>query len=130
MNKVLQSLKNACFGLKYCFDTQRNMIIHAVIGGAVLALGGVLGVSLTGMLFLLSAVILVLVAEAFNTALEKTIDLYTKKRNQLAHTAKDVAAGAVLLTTIFAVIVGILVLGPPLWKFLTGALFVSLSPPF
>lgn len=123
MNKVLRSLRYACFGLKFCFETQRNMIIHAVIGAAILILGAVLRVSLTGMLFLLSAVMIVLVAEAFNTALEKTIDIYTKERNHLAQTAKDVAAGAVLLTTIFAVLVGLVVLGPPLWRLLAGNLF-------
>jgi len=116
MDKVLHSLKNAFFGLKYCFITQRNMVIHTLIGTAVFFLALLLRVSVSEKLFLLTAILLLLVAEAFNTAIEKTIDLYTKKRNSLAHIAKDVAAGAVLLTSVFAVIIVITVLGPPLWQ--------------
>ncbi|MGM0688464.1 MAG: diacylglycerol kinase family protein [Bacillota bacterium] len=115
MDKVLQSLRNAFFGLKYCFITQRNMVIHALVGSIVFFMALLLRVSVSHMLFLLTAIILLLVAEAFNTAIEKTIDLYTKKRNNLAHVAKDVAAGAVLLASFFAVITVLTVLGPPLW---------------
>lgn len=116
MKKVLLSLNNACHGLVYCFKTQRNMAVHAFAGFLVLILGIILQVALPGMLFLLTAIMVVLVAEAFNTAIEKTIDLCTKERNYLAQVAKDVAAGAVLMTAIFAVIVGLTVLGPPLFS--------------
>lgn len=116
MKKVLLSLNYACHGLIYCFKTQRNMSIHAFVGLIVLITGVLLRVPLPGMLLLLTAIMVVLVAEAFNTAIEKTIDLYTKERNHLAQVAKDVAAGAVLMTALFAVIVGLAVLGPPLWS--------------
>lgn len=122
MNKVWLSLKNAFYGLKYCFVTQHNMIIHAVIGVIVLAFGFWLKVSKYDLLFLMAAVLMVLVAEAFNTALEKAIDLYTRERNHLARIAKDVAAGAVLLTAVFAVIVGLIIFGPPLWHLVTSFL--------
>lgn len=120
MSSVFRSLKNAFIGLKYCFETQRNMVIHALFGGAVIIAGFVLKVSVSGMVFLLTAIASVLVAEAFNTALEKTIDLYTVKRNHIAQTAKDVAAGAVLLASFYAVIVGLIVLGPPLWQLIAS----------
>lgn len=122
MDKVLQSLRNAFFGLKYCFITQRNMVIHALVGSIVFFLALLLRVSASQILFLLTAIILLLVAEAFNTAIEKTIDLYTKKRNNLAHIAKDVAAGAVLLAAAFAVITVLTVLGPPLWRLVKSIL--------
>jgi len=96
------------------------MVIHALFGAAVVIAGLGFKVSVFEMLFLLTAIASVLVAEAFNTSLEKTIDLYTVKRNHLAQTAKDVAAGAVLLTSIYAVIVGFIVLGPPLWLIIGG----------
>ncbi len=125
MNKIGSSLRSACYGLGYCFATQRNMAIHTVIAAVVLFVGLLLGVSLTGMLFLLTAAAAVLIAEAFNTAVEQTIDLYTKERSQLAHTAKNVAAGAVLLASIFAVLVGLFVLGPPLWRIFKALLFTA-----
>ncbi len=117
MSGVLLSLKNAFVGLLYCFRTQRNMFIHAMVGSIVIFAAILLQVNVIEMLFLISAIFSVLVAETINTAIEKTIDLYTKKRNHLAQTAKDVAAGAVLLTAIFSLIVGSIVLGPPLWHF-------------
>lgn len=122
MHSVFLSLKNACIGLRYCFKTQRNMVIHAFFGAVVIIAGLGLKVTVFEILFLITAIASVLVAEAFNTSLEKTIDLYTVKRNHLAQTAKDVAAGAVLLTSIFAVIVGIIVLGPPLWQIIGSLL--------
>ncbi len=123
MKKVLLSLKNAFHGLVYCFKTQRNMTIHAFAGLFVLFLGIILKVSISGMLFLFTAIMVVLIAEAFNTAIEKTIDLYIRERNHLAQVAKDVAAGAVLMTALFAVIVGLAVLGPPLWSIMRHTLF-------
>jgi len=122
--KVFLSLKNACNGLKYCFLTQRNMVIHAVIGTIVLVAALLLQVSLTGMLLLFTAIMFVLTAEAFNTALEQTIDLITRERNLLAQNAKDISSGAVLLTSLFAVVIGLFILGPPLW-FLFKELFLS-----
>ncbi len=118
MDKVLKSLSNAYYGLIYCFKTQRNMVIHSLVGIVVLASGFLLKVSLTEMLFLFTAVLFVIVAEAFNTALEKAIDLYTRERTELAKISKDVAAGAVLLASFFAIIVGLVILGPPLWQVL------------
>lgn len=122
MNKVFKSLKNAYIGLIYCFKTQRNMIIHTLAGLTVISLGLFLKVSQTGMLFLLTAITLVIAAEAFNTSIEKAIDLHTMDRSELAKISKDVAAGAVLLTSFFAVIVGLVVLGPPLWHFISAIL--------
>ncbi len=116
MNKVLTSLSYAYYGLIYCFKTQRNMVIHSLVGMIVLVSGFLLKVSIIEMLFLFTAVLFVMVAEAFNTALEKAIDLYTRERTELAKISKDVAAGAVLLTSFFAVVVGLVILGPPLWQ--------------
>ncbi len=120
MREIQRSLKNACIGLIYCFRTQRNMTIHSLAGAFALAAGLIFRVGLTNMLFLITAVALVLVAETFNTSVEKAIDLHTKKRNHLAQKSKDVAAGAVLLAVVYAVAVGIAVLGPPLWSIVGG----------
>lgn len=116
MQKVLLSLKNALRGLKYCFWTQRNITIHTVVAVLVLIAALYLQVNLTGMLFLLTAIMAVMVTEVLNTALEQAIDLFTLERNHYAYKAKDIAAGAVLLASLFAVIIGLCVLGPPLWK--------------
>ncbi len=129
MDKLITSFKYAFNGLKFCFSTQRNMLIHFIIGLLVLIAAWLLQVSPVGLLFLLTAIFSVLVAETFNTALEKSIDLITRERNQFAQSAKDVAAGAVLLTSVFAVLVGLLVLGPPLWGLIQSTLLLALQLP-
>lgn len=116
MKRLIRSFRDAFAGLSYCFATQRNMAIHAAAGAAVLLLSFLLHLERWELFFILTAVFAVIIAEAFNTAIEKTVDLATEEQHRLAHIAKDVAAGAVLLTTLFAVLVGILVLGPRLWE--------------
>ncbi len=115
MRHLLRSFKDAFAGLFYCFATQRNMTIHAAVGAAVILLALMLKVTPLEILFLVTAVAAVLIAEAFNTALEKAVDVATRDKNDLAHIAKDVAAGAVLLTAVFAVVTGLIILGPRLW---------------
>jgi diacylglycerol kinase len=63
----------------------------------------------------MGAVTLVLGAEAFNTALESLADAAVPEQHPLVGAAKDLAAGAVLVTAMGAAVVGLLVLGPHLW---------------
>lgn len=118
MNQIARSFRDAFHGLAYCFATQRNMTVHAVTGLLVVVSGFLLRVSNLDLFILSTAILAVLAAEAFNTALEKTVDLCTREENDLAHKAKDVAAGAVLLAALFAVLAGIYVFGPRLWQLL------------
>jgi diacylglycerol kinase len=89
-------------------------------------LAGVAAVALalwleTGLLAVLVSSAVVLVAEMVNTAVEAAVDLASPERRPLAAAAKDAAAGAVLIAAGFAVLVGLLALGPALWARLTGA---------
>ncbi len=114
MRSLPNSFRYAFSGLGYCIKTQKNMRIHLVAGLMVLLLGLWLEVAFTEMLFLLTAVFLVIILEVLNTAIEKAVDVATREFNPVAHIAKDVAAGAVLLSALFAVLVGLIVLFPPL----------------
>lgn len=116
MNRMARSFKDAFAGLNYCYKTQPNMVIHVVIGALVLSLSLLLRVSLLELLFLVTAVFSVLIAEAFNTALERAVDVATREHNELAHLAKDAAAGAVLLSAVYAVVLGGVIFGTRLWK--------------
>ena len=103
------SFNYAIQGLKYALKTQRNMRIHLAIGSAVIILGLIVGLSTIEFILLLSAVTLVIVAEMFNTALELAVDMFTKEFHHMAKLAKDIAAGCVFVTAVYAVIVGYLV---------------------
>ena len=118
---LLTSFRCAFAGLWYLLRTQRNARIHLLITVMVVGLGLWLGLKPTEWAVIALTVGLVLAAEAFNTAAEAAVDLVTTEYHPLAKIVKDVAAGAVLVTAIIAVIVGLLILGPPLWWALLSA---------
>jgi diacylglycerol kinase len=100
--------------------TQRNAWIHAVISTGVFAAGLWLGLSRIEWAMILLTMALVWMAEFVNTALEAVVDLASPDLHPLAKVGKDVAAAAVLVGAITAVLVGLLVLGPPLWERVRG----------
>ncbi|MCS1350474.1 diacylglycerol kinase family protein [Mechercharimyces sp. CAU 1602] len=110
--KLVKSFRFALEGLKYTLVTQRNMRIHIVVALGVLFFSLFLPIKKTEVLLLFMAIVLVLVAELFNTVVEAVVDMVTKEYHPLAKVAKDVAAGAVLLCAGLAVIIGISVFYP------------------
>ena len=113
---LLTSFRHAFSGVWYVLRTQRNARIHLTVALVVIALGLWLGLSYAEWAIIVLTIGLVLAAESFNTVAEAAVDLATAERHPLAKIAKDVAAGAVLLMAITAVVVGLLILGPPLWR--------------
>lgn len=116
---IFDSFKYALEGIGYTIKTQRNMRIHVSVGTLVFLAGLYLKVSRIELSILVIVSTMVVVAEMFNTAIESTIDLYSRQRHPLAKIAKDVAAAAVLVSAVSSAIVGLLVLGPPLIKFIS-----------
>ena len=80
----------------------------------------VLNVSKIEFIMVLLVISLVIMAEVFNTAIEKTVDLCTKEYNEIAKIAKDVSAFAVLTVCIFALIIGIIIFVPKIIIILGG----------
>lgn len=117
---IFESFHFAFSGLWYVLRTQRNTHVHLVIAAAVIALGVWLGLSLTQWAVLVLTIGFVLVNEMLNTVAETLVDLVSPGYHPLAKVVKDVTAGVVLLTAIISVIVGLLVLGPPLWAWVFG----------
>ena len=117
-----RSFQHAFAGLWYAIRTQRNMRIHLSVLVAVLALGLYVDLSWLHWAVLALTSGFVLVAELFNTVAEAALDAATPHYHPLVKVAKDVAAGAVLLTAIISVAVGLLILGPPLWHRLAALL--------
>jgi diacylglycerol kinase len=81
----------------------------------VIALGLWLGLSRVEWAILALTIGLVWTAEFINTALEATVDLASPDIHPLARIGKDVGAAAVLVAAILSVVIGLLILGPPLW---------------
>ena len=118
----LASFRYAFAGWWYMLRTQRNAWIHAVISTGVFVVGLWLGLGRLEWAILLLVVALVWMAEFVNTALEAVVDLASPDLHPLAKVGKDVAAAAVLVAAVTAVLVGLLVLGPPLWARLSEIL--------
>lgn len=117
---LLEAFRFAFAGLWYTLRTQRNMRFHLAVAGVVIVLGLWLKLSPDQWATVAVTSGLVLVSEMTNTVIEKLVDLVCPEYDPLAKVVKDVMAGVVVLAAIVAVIVGLLILGPPLWDRLTG----------
>lgn len=113
--KFLASFGYAFHGLWYALRTQRNARVHLAVAILVTVAGILLHVSALEFALLYIAIAGVFIAEMFNTVFEICVDLAQPEYHPLAKIAKDVAAGAVLLSAILAVVIGLFVLGPHLW---------------
>lgn len=105
---LLESFNYALAGFFYAIKTQRNMRIHCLMAVLVFLFGYVLHLSPVELAVLVLTVGLVIMAEMINTALEVVVDLITREYHPLAKTAKNVAAGSVLVTALVAVVIGFL----------------------
>ena len=106
---LLDSFNYAFEGIIHVLRTQRNLRIHFAIAFAVLILALVVNVTKLELIALLISVAFVLIAEMLNTAIEAAIDIATTSFDPMAKLAKDIAAGAVLIASANAVVVGYLV---------------------
>lgn len=110
--KLINSFKYAFTGIITAFKTEQNMKIHLLIALAVILMGILLKISKLEWITCLFAIIIVLAAELFNTAIETIVDMITKEKNEKAKIAKDVSAGAVLISAIGAALVGFIIFWP------------------
>ena len=110
----LESFRCAFAGIWHALRTQRNAQIHLGITLLVLILGLLLGLRPIEWAVLAVTTGLVLATEMLNTVAEAAMDYATTEFHPQVKIVKDVAAGAVLITAFIAVIVGLLILGPPL----------------
>ena len=110
------SFRYAFAGWWFVIRTQRNAWIHAVISVLVLVVSLWLQLSLQDWAVIILAIAMVWTAEFLNTALEAVVDLASPKQHPLARVGKDVGAAAVLIASIASALIGIFILGPPLWQ--------------
>ena len=108
-HKVIDSFNAAIAGMVYVLKTQRNMRVHFTLAAAIIFLSLILGISAGDLIFLLSAIVVVLIAEMFNTALELTADMIEERYHPLVRIVKDISAGAVFIASLYALAVGYLI---------------------
>lgn len=114
LRRRIDSFRFALAGIRAAFWTEINMRIHLAAALVVVAVAFVLEVTATEWCLLIFCIGIVWAAEIFNTALEALVNLVSPVQHPLAGKVKDLAAGAVLVTAIMAVVVGLLIFGPHL----------------
>ena len=113
---VYASLEFALTGIITAFREERNLRKHAVSASLAIIFGFNFSISRIEWLFLLLAIFLVIFGEIINSAIENVVDLASEYHfSMLAKNAKDMAAGAVLFISLYAVIVGLLIFLPKIW---------------
>lgn len=110
----LQAFRHAFRGLFYVMKTQRNAWIHTAITVAVCMLGIWLEISYIEWAIIILTIAMVFMAEFINTSIEAVVDLASPNKHPLAKIGKDVGAAAVLVSAFAAILIGLLILGPPL----------------
>lgn len=114
-------------GWVHVLKTQQNAWIHSVVAAVVTLLGLWVHLTPRDWAVLVLTIAMVFMAEFINTAIEAVVDLASPVRHPLAKTGKDVGAAAVLVAALAAVLIGLLILGPPLWLKITSVLSSVLS---
>ena len=118
---LVASMEFAITGVLTAFKEERNMRKHLVSAILACLAGLVFQISAIEWLFLLLAIFLVISFEIINSAIENVVDLASGYHfSMLAKNAKDMAAGAVLVISGYAVLTGLIIFIPKIWKLILG----------
>lgn len=109
MNGFFRSFLYALQGLRVSFREQRNLKVQTLVALVTVGAGFYFGITATEWCMILLAIGLVIGLEMINTSIESLVDLVTLERKPLAGKIKDIAAGAVLMASIMALIVGVII---------------------
>ncbi|GAB4543120.1 MAG: diacylglycerol kinase family protein [Anaerolineales bacterium] len=112
----VESIGHAFHGWAHVLRTQKNAWIHSVIATLVFAVCLWLQIPARDWALIILTTAFVFSAEFINTSIEAVVDLATEERHPLAKISKDVGAAAVLVAALAALVVGLLILAPPLWN--------------
>jgi diacylglycerol kinase len=114
MRRWLNSARHAVNGIARLLREERNARIEAVLGVLAILLGIITQITALEWLVLFLCIGMVLAAEAFNAAIERLADMHTTEHDERVKALKDMAAGAVLITSIAALAAGIVIFLPRL----------------
>ena len=115
------SLEFALTGIVNAYKEERNMRKHLISALLAIIAGAVFHITVTEWLFLLLSIFLVIAFEIINSSIENVVDLASDYHfSMLAKNAKDMAAGAVLLISGYALVTGLIIFLPKIWHLIFG----------
>lgn len=121
----IKSANYAIEGILHGAKTQKHLRYHFFSAAFVLFLSYLLGISTMELIVIALAVILVLLAEMLNSAIEVVVDLVSPEYSEKARNAKDIAAGAVLITAFGAAVLGYIILFPYIKIVFTKGIYIA-----
>lgn len=110
--RFINSFKNSFSGLRYAYLNEQSMFIHALATILSIILGFVLKISLNEWIIVILFLLLIMVLELINTAIEAVCDAFTLEKNELIKIAKDTSSASVFIACVLAFIVGLSIFLP------------------
>lgn len=104
---MINKFKVAFYGI-YCAIKHRSVLIQCILAIIALVFSYLLKFSLTEFVVVIGCIVIVIVSEMFNTCIELLCDMYTKEYNPMIKLIKDISAGAVLVSSLGSLVIGIL----------------------
>jgi diacylglycerol kinase len=115
MHGILKAFRDAWNGLVYAIRTQRNIKIHLALALITLIVSWVLHISPIEWIIVLFCMGLIIGLECINSSLEELTNIVSPHFDTRAGRVKDLAAGAVLMASIFVFIIGLILFIPKIW---------------
>lgn len=115
IKKLVKSFRYAFRGFWYVLKNEQNIRLHVFIAFGVIALMIYFQVALWQAIMLFMVITIVIVLELINTIFEKMVDILRPRIHYYAEVIKDIMAATVLISSIGAVIIGILIFAPYIW---------------
>ncbi len=116
IKRFYNSVKNSLEGLKYAYTHEQSLLLHIFFSLIAIVCGIVFKITGTQWILLFLVMVVIIVAELLNTAIEATVDLITEEYNPLAKVAKDCGSAAAFMASLLATIVGAYVFLPQIIK--------------
>jgi diacylglycerol kinase (ATP) len=125
LKRWIKSTNYAIEGILHSAKTERHLRCHLYAAVAVLLISYITGISRQDFLIIAIVTVMVLLAELLNTSIEAVTDLLSPEKTEKARIAKDVAAGAVLITALGAAIIGYIILTPYLKRWFQEGFYIA-----
>lgn len=123
IKKLIKSFGYAYNGIKETIRNEQNIKVHILVMFLVIVAGIILRIEKIEWIICIILFGFVIASELFNSAIENTVDLVTKEKNENARKAKDAAAGGVLVSAIAAAIIGCIIFVPKIIEFIVEVIF-------
>jgi len=118
IKRLLKSFGYAISGIIKTFKEEQNLQIQVIIGIIIILVSFLLRIKLIEFCFILSSIFLIIIMEMINSAIERVTDVLKPRIHTYVKDIKDIMAGAVFISSVLAIIIGLIIFIPYLLKFL------------